>query len=140
MSQSRAEHSDFIGGIDDRGLEHVNGPCGNSFMDQNAGAVNLFAFISESHGLQRFSRLGWVREPYLRGVALAIELGGLSCPHWHSSAEHGNSSRFCQRVFHHEPSTDARKRGQSQGHEARRAGSNNDRAALPGRDESGRVL
>src|SRR5205823_7724773 len=72
MSKSRAEHSDFIRGIDDRGLQHANGLRGNSLVDQDACAVNLFAFVSESHSLQSLPRLGRVREPYLRGVALAI--------------------------------------------------------------------
>src|SRR5437016_14051631 len=61
MSKSRAEHSDFIRGIDDRGLQHANGLRGNSLVDQDACAVNLFAFVSESHSLQSLPRLGGVQ-------------------------------------------------------------------------------
>src|SRR5205814_10438973 len=46
----------FIRGIDDRGLQHANGLRGNSLVDQDACAVNLFAFVSESHSLQRLPR------------------------------------------------------------------------------------
>src|SRR5215472_3645200 len=139
LGQSRADRSDFIRGVDNRGLQHMNGLPRNSLVEQNPGAVNFFAFVSDAHGLQRLSWLGRLRKPYLPRVALAIELRRFAGAHRHSSAEHNNGPYSCQGVFHYQPSTDAEERDKSQSREAASYGSNNDGAALAGRDHNGRV-
>src|SRR5438094_360986 len=80
-TERTTDYPDFVGGIHNGRFKHMNGSCGNSFMDQNAGAVDFFPFVRNSHCLQGFSRLGGVRKPHLRRVTLGVESGRFQSPH-----------------------------------------------------------
>ena len=117
-TERTTDYPDFVGGIHNGRFKHMNGSCGNSFMDQNASAVDFFRFVRNSHCLQGFSRLGGVRKPHLRRVTLGVESGRFQSPHRHSATKHDNRPRFRYGVLHYEPSPDAKKRDKSQSEEA----------------------
>jgi hypothetical protein len=55
-----------------------------------------------------------VGKPNFGRVTLAIQLGGFHGSHGHSTAENGNGSCLCQRIFNDQPSANAKKGGKSQ--------------------------
>src|SRR5215472_4247531 len=68
-----ADCSDLVGGIQNRGLQHMNRPRGNAFVDQDASAVKLLSsFERNSHRFQRFLGLRRMGKPNFGRVALAI--------------------------------------------------------------------
>jgi|SRR5579859_774477 len=130
-------HADFVGCVDDRCFQNVNGVCRDSCVNQNAGAVNLFSFEANSHGIQGFSGFRSASEPNLRRITLAIKLGRFQGADRHSSAEDGNSACLTQGIFHDEPPPYTEKCKQHQGQEATSDGGKNKSASVSRPDNSG---
>jgi hypothetical protein len=112
--EGHVDYLDFVGSVDDRGFQHMDGGRRNSLMNQDVLVVILFPLERNPHPLQRFARLRGMREPNFWRITLTIELRCFDGAYRHHSAEDGDSPRVHQGIFNDQPSPDIEKGNESE--------------------------
>ena len=99
---------DFVGGIRDRRFEDVNRFRRHSFVNQNELVVMVLAGEGNAHLFQSLAGFRRMGNPDFRRVSLPVKFRSLDGSQRHSAAENDDRSGFYKRVFHYQPTADAK--------------------------------
>src|SRR5579863_4988217 len=112
--QSGADSFDFVGGVDDRRLQHPDRGGWNGLVQKYLAVILLFADVLDGELLESFTGFDGMGQPDFRGISLLVDSGRLQCPVRHSAAENGNGIGISLGIFADEPAAEVEKTGDDQ--------------------------
>lgn len=115
LPKSAADHSQFVLGVDDRGVENVNGFCRDSLAAENLIIEIGFTWIVDAHFGQRIGLWTGMGQPDLASVTSAIKRSRFESARGKITAEHGDGVCFLKGIFFDEPAADSEHEGETGG-------------------------
>jgi len=109
LFQTEVDRVQFVGGIDDRGVEYVDRFLRHTKGAKNSEITRVFAEFLEISECVKIVLLYRMREPNLSRVTVTVKPGSFNSTFRKTSGQNGDSVRRVNRIFAHEPIAKERK-------------------------------